>query len=76
MRIYIYESLGRKEIIQGVSPRFAMTQMDDEPHPECELYVEDDAAKIMLGEILGMLRSAWCSKRFERQVRESLDANQ
>ena len=31
---------------------FAMTQMDDQQHPECELYVEDLAAKVMVGEVL------------------------
>ena len=51
-RTYILETQGAKKIVTGVSPQFAMTQMDDEPHPECELYVEDNAAKIMLGEIL------------------------
>jgi hypothetical protein len=51
-RTYILETGGTKKIVSGVSPQFAMTQMDDEPHPECELYVEDNAAKIMLGEIL------------------------
>ena len=34
-----------------------MTQMDDEPHPECELYVEDNATKIMIGEIHHMLET-------------------
>jgi predicted ATPase len=51
-RTYILESQNVKRVITGVSPQFAMTQMDDEPHPECELFVEDHAAKVMLGEIL------------------------
>jgi predicted ATPase len=51
-RIYILETEGRKEIVNGVSPQFAMTKMDDEPHPECELYVEDPRAMVWLGEIL------------------------
>jgi len=51
-RTYILESQQIKKIITGVSPQFAMTQMDDEPYPECELFVEDQAAKVMLGEIL------------------------
>jgi hypothetical protein len=29
-----------------------MTKMDDEPHPECELYVEDERSKIFLNELL------------------------
>lgn len=51
-RRYILETDGMKKIVTGVSPQFAMTKMDDESHPECDVYVEDAAAKIMLGEIL------------------------
>lgn len=51
-RTYILETDGRKEIVSGVSPQFAMTKMDDENHPECELYVEDERAAVWLGEIL------------------------
>jgi hypothetical protein len=51
-RIYILETGNRKEIASGVSPQFAMTKMDDENHPECELYVEDERAAVWLGEIL------------------------
>ena len=36
-RTYILESGGEKEIVTGVSPQFAMTKLDDEPHPECEI---------------------------------------
>jgi predicted ATPase len=41
-----------KQIIGGISPEFAMTKMDDDAHPECDVYVEDDAARIFLEEIL------------------------
>lgn len=41
-----------KEIVGGISPEFAMTKMDDDIHPECDIYVEDDAARIFLEEIL------------------------
>jgi predicted ATPase len=51
-RAYILESLGAKEIVYGVSPDFAMTKMDDQPHYECDLYVEDERASVMLAEIL------------------------
>jgi predicted ATPase len=51
-RRYILETDGVKKIVSGVSPQFAMTKMDDESHPECDVYVEDVAAKIMLSEIL------------------------
>jgi len=51
-RNYILEAGGVKEIVNGVSPQFAMTNMDDEQHPECELYVEDVRAATWLSEIL------------------------
>ncbi|MDB5542393.1 MAG: family ATPase [Devosia sp.] len=51
-RTYILETGGRKEIANGVSPQFAMTQMDDEPHAEAELFVEDPKAAVWLAEIL------------------------
>ncbi|MEA3042767.1 MAG: hypothetical protein QOH47_605 [Sphingomonadales bacterium] len=51
-RIYIMDTMGQKEILTGVSPQFAMTQMDDQPHPEVELYVEDNIAKTFLAELL------------------------
>jgi predicted ATPase len=51
-RIYIIESGGEKNTVNGVSPQFAMTKMDDHNHPECELYVEDDRSRIFLQELL------------------------
>lgn len=51
-RICIVEIDQSKEFIQGISPEFAMTKMDDDAHPECDIYVEDDAAKIFLEEVL------------------------
>jgi hypothetical protein len=52
-RAYIMQSrAGRREIVYGVSPEFAMTQMDDVQHAECDLYVEDQAAEGMVTEIL------------------------
>lgn len=51
-RCYILQSNGQKQVVFGVSPEFAMTKMDDELYPECDLYVEDERAKIMLREIL------------------------
>jgi predicted ATPase len=51
-RLQIYESGGKRQVMTGVSPQFAMTQMDDIQHPECELYVEDQASKTLLTEIL------------------------
>jgi predicted ATPase len=51
-RGYILTSGGTREVVFGVSPDFAMSQMDEEIHPECDLYVEDDQAKLLLQEIL------------------------
>lgn len=51
-RMYILENNKVKTVVNGISPQFAMTKMDDEGHPECDLYVEDEAAKTMLGELL------------------------
>jgi len=43
---------GDREVVYGVSPEFAMTKMDEVQHSECDLYVEDPAARTMLSEIL------------------------
>jgi predicted ATPase len=51
-RMYILENQGEKRIVPGVSPQFAMTKMDDDQHPECDVFVEDHAAAILLAEIL------------------------
>jgi predicted ATPase len=51
-RMYIMEGKDSKNVVTGISPEFAMTKMDDDLHPECDLYVEDDSARIMLEEIL------------------------
>ena len=51
-RTYILETGGKRFTVTGVSPSFAMTKMDDEVHPDCDLYVEDEAAAAMLTEIL------------------------
>jgi hypothetical protein len=51
-RLYIWEGAAGREIIKGVSPEFAMTKMDLEHHPECDVYVEDEVAQVMLREII------------------------
>lgn len=51
-RLYIWEGASGREVIKGVSPQFAMTKMDLEQHPECDVYVEDNQAKVLLREIL------------------------
>jgi predicted ATPase len=51
-RCYILTAGGNRTIVSGVSPEFAMSKMDDESYPECDLYVEDEKAKVLLAEIL------------------------
>lgn len=51
-RIYLMEGQAGKNPIVGVSPDFAMTRMDEEAHPECDIYVEDNRAGTMLSEMI------------------------
>ncbi|TBN37718.1 ATP-binding protein [Paracoccus subflavus] len=51
-RIYLMDGANGKTAVTGVSPEFAMTRMDDEQHPECDLYVEDARAATLVSEIL------------------------
>lgn len=51
-RIYLMDGAGGKTAVVGVSPDFAMTRMDDEQHPECDLYVEDPRAATLVSEML------------------------
>jgi predicted ATPase len=51
-RAYIMQEGGKRQVVYGVSPEFAMSKMDDVAYPECELYVEDERAGRMLIEIL------------------------
>lgn len=52
-RAYILQTpSGRREIMYGVSPDFAMSRMDDVPHHECDVYVEDERAARMFIEVL------------------------
>jgi len=51
-RLYVWEGASGREIIKGISPFFAMSKMDLEQHPECDVFVEDDEARILLREIL------------------------
>jgi predicted ATPase len=51
-RIYLMQGAGGKTVVNGVSPEFAMTRMDEEQHPECDVYVEDPRAAIMVAESL------------------------
>jgi predicted ATPase len=51
-RAYILKRGDGREIVTGVSPDFAMSKMDDQPHFECDLYVEDNRAATLLMEVL------------------------
>jgi ABC-type branched-subunit amino acid transport system ATPase component len=51
-RIYLLQGKSGRHVMTGVSPEFAMTKMDEYPHPECEIYVEDDRAQTLLREII------------------------
>ncbi|GBF05168.1 hypothetical protein DAERI_030334 [Deinococcus aerius] len=51
-RVYIMDGASGKSIVTGVSPEFAMTRMDEEQHPECDIYVEDEIAKKLMSEML------------------------
>jgi predicted ATPase len=51
-RIYLMDGAGGKTAVVGVSPEFAMTRMDEEQHPECDIYVEDQRAATLVAEML------------------------
>ena len=51
-RVYIMDGIGGKQIITGVSPEFAMTKMDENIHPEIDVFAEDNIASILIREIL------------------------
>lgn len=51
-RIYIMEGAAGKMVVTGVSPEFAMSRMDEEQHPECDVYVEDRRAEALVAEML------------------------
>lgn len=51
-RLYLMQGHDGRTVMTGVSPEFAMTRMDEYPHPECEIYVEDERAQALLREII------------------------
>jgi len=51
-RLYLLQGQSGRHVMTGVSPEFAMTRMDEYPHPECEIYVEDERAQTLLREII------------------------
>jgi predicted ATPase len=51
-RILIVETDAGKSTVTGVSPEFAMSRMDEENHPECDVYVEDDVSASLVRETI------------------------
>ena len=51
-RLYIMDGSEGKQVVKGVSPEFAMSQMDEDRHQELDVYVEDKRAEDMLREII------------------------
>ncbi|MCP6462336.1 ATP-binding protein, partial [Klebsiella pneumoniae] len=49
-RIYLMNGVEGRTVVTGVSPDFAMTKMDEENHPECDVYVEDVVAATLVSE--------------------------
>lgn len=53
-RIYLMNGAEGKMVVTGVSPEFAMSRMDEEAHPECDIYVEDQRAATLVSEVLAV----------------------
>jgi hypothetical protein len=51
-RLYVWDGAAGRSVVKGVSPEFAMTRMDLEQHPECDVYVEDDRAEALVREVI------------------------
>lgn len=51
-RVCIVETEDGKSTVTGVSPDFAMSRMDEEVHPECDVYVEDETSAALLREAI------------------------
>lgn len=57
-RIYVPGGQNGRVGVRGISAEFAMTNMDDENHPEADLYVEDQEAERLVREVLSRKNSA------------------
>jgi predicted ATPase len=55
-RIYIMNEPSGRTVMNGVSPEFAMTRMDDYQHPECDVYTEDKRSAELIKSILAERR--------------------
>lgn len=51
-RIQVINDNGAKKVVHGVSSEFALSKMDEDNHPEIDIYVEDVEAKTLVEEII------------------------
>lgn len=51
-RVHVLPTNEGRIVMSGVSPEFALSKMDDERHPELDIYVEDERAKILVEEVI------------------------
>jgi len=63
-RVHVFLSQGKKEVVHGVSPEFALTRMDEDSHPEADVYVEDSEGRILVEELVA---------RYERPLLARVD---
>ncbi|MDF7662386.1 AAA family ATPase [Erwiniaceae bacterium L1_54_6] len=61
-RIYVFNDGASKAVVPGVSPEFSLTKMDEENHPEVDIYVEDESAKIWLSEIIATRKLSYLAR--------------
>jgi hypothetical protein len=50
--VYVTDTATARESVRGISAEFAMTKMDDDIHPEADVYVEDSQAQRLVTEML------------------------
>jgi predicted ATPase len=51
-RVYVGGGASPRSCVKGISADFAMTNMDDDTHPEAEVFVEDVEAERLVREVL------------------------
>lgn len=64
-RICLDETQGQKRIISGISPAFAMSKMDEDRHPEADVWVEDERSATLLNEIVSRTNQADLIVRYQ-----------
>ncbi|MGD1824076.1 ATP-binding protein [Chromobacterium violaceum] len=55
-RIFVAKNDAGKLAVTGVSPEFALSRIDEEDHPEIDIFLEDNRAKILIEEIIAKYR--------------------